>query len=112
MAIIPTDLLPIKKALRTLYVSGLVILPVVLLSLPADFFDEGQSICISVLLADTECYGCGMTRAIQHLIHLDFRIAYAYNPLSLIVFPLLVGLWVEEVRQNMKRLLASPNKPV
>ncbi len=59
-----------------------------LLYLPADHFDEGESICISVLLANTECYACGMTRGIQHLIHGDFTRAWEYNKLAFIVLPL------------------------
>lgn len=59
-----------------------------LLYLPADHFDEGQSICLSVLLADTKCYACGMTRGIQHLIHGEFRAAWEFNKLSFIVLPL------------------------
>lgn len=61
-----------------------------LLYLPADYFDEGQSICISVLLADTKCYACGMTRAIQHMIHADFSTAWEYNKISFIVVPLAI----------------------
>ena len=45
-----------------------------------------DSICLSLFLFDTECYACGMTRAIQHLIHFDFLTGYNYNKLSIIVF--------------------------
>ena len=75
---------------------------IVLLFLPKDFFDSGQSICISVVLFDMECYGCGMTRAIQHLIHLDFEQAFYFNKLSLIVFPLFVGLIIMEFIKVLK----------
>ena len=53
--------------------------------------------CLSVLFFDFECYACGMTRAIQHLIHLDFSIAYDYNKLSLVVLPLLSFSYLKEV---------------
>ncbi|MFK7908881.1 MAG: DUF2752 domain-containing protein [Chitinophagales bacterium] len=78
----------------------LIALPIVLLALPADFFDNGQSICISVLLLDMECYGCGMTRAIQHLIHLDIESAMHYNKISLFVLPCLIFLWYEEITKS------------
>jgi hypothetical protein len=78
---------------------GLLFIPIVLIALPKDFFDQGQSICLSVLLLDTTCYGCGMTRAIQHLIHLDFQSAYTFNKLSFIVLPLLIGVWGKEARR-------------
>ena len=91
----------IKKIASAIYISGLGLLPFVLILLPADFFDKGQSICISVLLLDTECYGCGMTRAIQHLIHLDFSAAAEFNKLSFIVFPMLSFLWVVELKTKL-----------
>lgn len=72
----------------------LVIGPFVLFVLPSDFFDHGQSLCLSKILINKECYACGMTRAIMHLIHGDVENAFAYNMLSFLVLPLLVVLWV------------------
>ena len=73
--------------------SGYILIPVILLLLPAHQFDTGTSLCLSKLLLNTECYGCGMMRAIMHLIHLDFSTAFHFNKLSFIVFPLLSYLW-------------------
>jgi hypothetical protein len=84
--------------------SGYVLLPLVLLLLPADFFDQGPSLCLSKLLAGIECYGCGMTRAIMHLIHLDVRGAAGFNKLCFIVFPVLGFLWVQWFLKDYKRL--------
>jgi hypothetical protein len=70
-----------------------IIVPVILLILPADFFDTGQALCLSVLLFKQECYACGMTRSIMHLIHFEFEDALYYNMLGLIVFPLLAYQW-------------------
>lgn len=75
----------------------LVALPAFLFLLPSDFFDSGQSMCLSVFLLDVECYGCGMTRALMHLIHLDFSVAWAYNKLSFVVLPALFWLWMQSV---------------
>lgn len=69
--------------------------PVILMILPSGFFDEGQSICLSVIAFNTECYGCGMTRAIMHLIHADYTAAWEYNGLSFLVLPLLVMLYIK-----------------
>ena len=88
-----------KKILRV----GFIGLPLALIILPADFFDEGQSLCLSVLLFDTTCYGCGITRAIQHLIHLDFAEASYYNKMSFVVLPILIGLWFKELRMIIKK---------
>ena len=54
----------------------LLIVPLVLLILPADFFDNGQSLCLSQLLLEKECPGCGLTRGLQHLGHFDFQTAW------------------------------------
>ncbi|MEN0045943.1 MAG: DUF2752 domain-containing protein [Bacteroidota bacterium] len=78
-----------KNSKQRLLLESIILLLIlsVLLFLPADFFDEGQSMCLSVQLFGKECYACGMTRSIMHLIHLDFSEALFYNPLGLIVAP-------------------------
>lgn len=78
------------------------LLAFVLIFLPANFFDTGQSICISVLLFNQQCWGCGMTRAIQHLIHLDFEIAYHLNRLSFLVLPLFIFMIFWELVKKKK----------
>lgn len=70
-----------------------VCIPFFLLLLPANFFDEGQSICPSKLLLKKECPGCGITRSVQHAIHFDFQIAWGFNKLIVVVLPLLVVFW-------------------
>lgn len=88
-----------KKVINYIYICGLLLLPIVLMILPADFFDTGQSVCLSVRFFDLTCYGCGLSRAIQHLIHLDFETAYAYNKLSVVVLPVLLLVWVGECKR-------------
>ncbi len=68
--------------------------PTVLMLLPAAYFDNGPAMCISVLLFHKECFGCGITRAVQHMIHLDFDAALSYNRLAFFVFPVLAGMWL------------------
>jgi len=81
----------------------IIITPIVLLILPANFFDSGESICLSKVLFNMECYACGMTRACMHLIHLQFEEAYAYNMLCFIVLPLLGVIWVQWFLKEWKR---------
>ncbi|MFM2360287.1 MAG: hypothetical protein RLY16_2280 [Bacteroidota bacterium] len=81
----------------------LILIPIILLLLPATFFDNGKTICLSQLLANTECYACGLTRGIQHLIHFDFEEAYAYNMGSFIVFPLIGFLWIKWIIDSWKK---------
>lgn len=69
--------------------------PLVLILLPADFFDKGESICLSKALAGIECYACGLTRATMHFIHFEFQKAWDFNKLSFIVVPMLFPLWLK-----------------
>lgn len=85
----------LKYYYRIFLLFFLVATPIVLLILPADFFDNGTTICLSKLFTSKECYACGITKGIMHLIHLDFENAFAYNMLSFIVFPLLSLIWVQ-----------------
>lgn len=91
-----------KKRIKIILFIILCLIGITLLILPKEFFDQGQSVCLSVVLFDKKCYGCGMTRAIQHLIHFDFKGAAFYNKLSFIVFPLLVYMLVKELLFNNK----------
>lgn len=86
------------------YFGGLIITPIVLLLLPADFFDYGQSICLSQLLLKKDCIGCGITRAIQHFIHFDFIQAWKFNKLVVIVFPVLVLFWLHQLFKTVKAI--------
>ena len=73
---------------------ALLVIPIVLLFLPATYFDTGETVCLSKRLLDMECLGCGLTRGIQHLIHLDFQSAWHFNKLTFVVFPLFVYLYI------------------
>lgn len=73
----------------------LIIAPVVLLLLPANFFDKGESICLSMQLANIKCYACGLTKATMHFIHFQFETAWQFNKLSFIVVPMLVPIWIK-----------------
>ena len=87
----------IKKYIIRTYFGILLISPIVLILLPATFFDSGNTICLSVLLLNLECYACGLTKAIQHLIHLEFNEAIKFNKLSIIVFPILIISYLREL---------------
>ena len=82
----------------------MIIIPIVLIILPPNFFDNGQTTCLSVLLFDKPCLGCGMTRAIQHLIHLDFAAAYNFYKISFLVFPILIFFWIKEFLKILKKM--------
>lgn len=65
--------------------------------LPMKWLENSTSICIYKNLIGHECIGCGITRAIHQAIHFNFKIAYEYNHLIIIVLPLLMYVWVKKV---------------
>ena len=85
----------ISQYCKILFFVFLLSVPICLIALPVNYFDEGDSLCLSIMLFGKECYGCGMTRAIMHIIHFDFQSAFDFNRLSFVVFPLLVMLWMK-----------------
>lgn len=82
----------------------LLLTPIVLWLLPADFFDNGQSICISKVFFNVECLGCGMTRAVMHLHHLELEDAIFYNQGSAVIYPALIVIWVMWVVKAAREL--------
>ena len=82
-----------------------IIAPVALLLMPIDFFDSGESICLSKRLAGIECYGCGLTKAVMHFVHFDFKGAWGFNQLSFLVVPMLFPLWLKSVYEIQGRKL-------
>lgn len=90
----------------------MVSIPIYLFLMPADYFDVGQSICISKLLFHQECYACGITKACMHLIHLDIAGAYYYNMMSFIVMPITSIMWLLEGIKEWKLIKLLLNKTV
>ena len=70
-----------KIIFYTIHIST-ILAPIILFFLPSNFFDDGESVCLSVKLAGIECYACGMTRATMHFIHFEFEDAWNFNKLS------------------------------
>jgi hypothetical protein len=89
-----------KRIIGSILLFLLVAFGITLLVLPSTFFDTGPPMCLSVLLFNKNCYGCGMTRGVMHLIHFEFAEAWEFNKLSFIVFPLLVGMLLWEIYQR------------
>jgi hypothetical protein len=74
---------------------ALSLFPLLLWVLPASFFDKtGFELCPSKFFFDIECFGCGITRAVMHLHHFDWREALYYNGLVVVVYPALVVTWI------------------
>ena len=97
-----------KKVFQYILLFILIAIPIVLLILPADYFNDGRPMCASVLFLGIECFACGITRGIMHLIHLDFTTAYYYNPLTFIAFPFLVWYYLRLLSRQFNKVLAKP----
>lgn len=94
-----------NKKLEWAWLAALLLAPIVLWILPGDFFDEtGIDICPSKLLFNIECLGCGMTRAVMHMHHLEIADAVYYNRGVLAIFPALAVIWCMWVYKSAQRL--------
>lgn len=83
-----------NKNVQRVWLIALLLAPIILWILPADFFDDGKIItCASRLLFDVECWGCGMTRAVMHFHHFQFEDAIFFNTGVVAAYPFLIWLW-------------------
>lgn len=55
--------------------------------------DDGPTVCPFALCTGTACPGCGMTRAMSHLIRGDLTTALSYHPLVPLIAVLSIGGW-------------------
>ncbi len=92
----------LRTATRTLYRVLVIFIPFIFWGLPADYFDSGSSMCISKLITDLECPGCGITRAAQHAWHFDFYTAWKFNKTIVVVGPLFLWLYISELRLSYR----------
>ena len=96
-----------QTATRLLTISKLfllLLLPAILYSLPTDGIFNGETTCLFKRFLGTECWGCGMTRALFSLLYGKFAQAWEYNPLIAPLFPLLLWLWCKELWNTIKRI--------
>jgi hypothetical protein len=77
--------------------------PFFLIILPPDYFDYGKSICPSKVFLNVECLGCGLTRGVMHLIHLDFEAAWQFNKISFVIAPVGILFWVHLLGKILNR---------
>lgn len=86
----------IAKGKLWMQLAFFLVFPIIILSLPVNYFDSGQSISLFACFGVEDLvYSTGMTRATMHLIHLDFSGACAYNKLSFVVLPLVLWLYFQ-----------------
>ena len=81
------------------------LLPVGLFLVPTSWLEGKPSLCLSRLLFGVRCPGCGMVRATSSVVHGHFKQAWHYNPLIVVVFPLLCYVWLRSVTRELKNAL-------
>lgn len=59
--------------------------------------------CIFQKLTGYQCPGCGTQRAIQSLLHLEFRQSIFYNPILFVAIPFIIILFYLEQLNGKKR---------
>lgn len=68
-------------------------LPLGVLALAVAPVDDGPTLCPFALATGTACPGCGMTRALAHLVRGDAGAALDYHPLAPLILVLAFAGW-------------------
>ena len=82
-------------------------IPVIFYLIPYSIFEGSTTICLFKNVFGVECPGCGTTRAIHQVIHLNFANAFDLNRMIIVVFPLLTYLWIKNTIQYYKEAKGS-----
>lgn len=98
-----------KRIATVILIIGMIIGPIVLMIIPYDTFDNGESICPSRLLFDTDCPGCGTTRATMRIFHFRFAEAWQFNRLSFLTIPFL-GFFYLRILYKLSRQVLRGTK--
>ncbi len=69
--------------------------PLMLSVFPLRFILSGYSICLWKNLFHIECIGCGITKSILLVLHLEFSKAFQYNKLVVIILPIIFFIWTK-----------------
>lgn len=68
-------------------------------------FIESRSFCLFLNVFSINCLGCGLTRAFFNIFRLNILKAISYNPLILIVFPLILIIYLNDSYVILKRFV-------
>ena len=82
----------------------LLLSPITLYLIPLEGIYNGESLCLFKRCLGIECIGCGITRAFFSVLYGKFALAWEYNPLIAIVFPLSVWIWTKETIKTVKKV--------
>ncbi|GHO43812.1 DUF2752 domain-containing protein [Ktedonospora formicarum] len=82
-----------------------ILLPVLFSLIPTTWIEAHPPFCLSRLLFKRRCPGCGMTRAASCAINGNLHAAWRYNPLFIVVLPLLSYSWLRGLITAWRSLL-------
>jgi len=100
-----------SRILRALTIAALIGIPIALALVPLDLVNAGPTLCLYKRFTGADCMGCGMTRSMISLFHLELGAAYDFNRGIIGVAPLLIWLWVKELLRNVRLLSADLRLP-
>jgi hypothetical protein len=86
-----------KQVIKILLVVAAVL---VFYNIPKKYLGDTYPICLYRIIFGEQCIGCGTTRAIWSILHLNLKEAIEYNKLIVVNFPLLIGCCISWI---MKR---------
>jgi hypothetical protein len=52
----------------------------------------GVEVCLVSIMGEVPCPGCGLTRSLTNLAHLEVGRAFGYHPFGLVLYPLVIAL--------------------
>ena len=93
-----------KIAKNNIYIKIFLIgfLCILFANIPKEYLGETYPICLYRIVLGTACIGCGTTRAVWSLLHFDFKAAYEYNKLIIIIFPVMAGCIISWILSSRK----------
>lgn len=100
-----------SRILRALTIAALIGIPVALALVPLDLISSGPTLCLYKRFTGADCMGCGMTRSVVSLFHLELGAAYEFNRGIIGMAPLLLWLWAKELLRNLRLLSADLRLP-
>lgn len=92
----------VKKGFKKFYYFIILTIPITLFIIPFDWISNQHSICLFKNIFGLDCYGCGITRAVLSGMHFNFRSAFEYNKMVILVLPLLTYTWIKTVISFIK----------
>jgi hypothetical protein len=84
----------VKKIFIILRKIIIILLPIIGLAVANLSLKSHTGFCLIKIFTGHECIGCGLTRAIVALSKFEFKTAYDFNHLIIVVAPLLFILWI------------------